>query len=163
MRPLSETEFSYLWENKEDMNPAEAPELVEALSRSQPDMLNYLMATGGDILEQSEREVLFYMGVLLWYVIDTLGFNIPLIQLETLVENENKNFEMLEYLAGEPETEFMATVQKIMDHYNQAELLRYIIEKIMEEPHRDVPVLEDHIGIMVIYLKTCIDCIDAVI
>jgi hypothetical protein len=163
VRPLSEIEVDFLWRQKEDMDPDEAGILVERMSNNQPNVLSYLLATGSDILDQPEREVIFYMGVLLWYVIDTLGFVIPEISLESLIETEEKNFTMLEYLAGEPESEFLETVGKIMDSYNQSELLRYIIDKIMEEPQGDVEISENHIGVMVIYLKTFIDCIDLVL
>ena len=162
MRTLTSDEIAPIWMAKEDMEPEEAPRLVERLERRQPNLLSYLLATGGDILEQEERSVVFFMGVLLWYVIDSLEIEVPEIPLEMLVSTEEKNFEMLEYLAGEPDSEFMSTVEKIMDQYNQSDLLHYIIGKIMEEPEKDVQVSENHIGVMAIYLKTVIDCIDTI-
>ena len=69
---------------------------------------------------------------------------------------------MMEYLAGEPESEFTDTVEKIMETYSQSELLRFIIEKLMEEPEKGVELREDTIGMIVLYLKTIIDCIDTV-
>ena len=160
MRSLVVEEIDPLWRNKEEMEPEDSPRLVELLERKQPNVLSYLLATGGDILEREERMVVFFMGVLLWYVIDSLEIKVPEIPLESLVETEAKNFEMLEYLAGEPDSEFMSTVEKIMAHYNQSPLLQYIIGKIMEEPQKDMLVSESHIGVMAIYLKTVIDCID---
>jgi hypothetical protein len=162
MRSLTVEEIDPIWMSKEDMDPEEAPRLVEHLERKQPNLLSYLLATGGDILEQEERSVIFFMGVLMWYVIDSLEIAVPEVPLETLVETEEKNFEMLEYLAGEPDSEFMKTVEKIMEHYNQSDLLHYIIQKIMQEPEKDVEISENHIGVMAIYLKTVIDCIDAI-
>lgn len=162
LRQLTTEEIAPLWESRENMEPEDAPELVERLERRQPNVLSYLLATGGDILEQEERAVVFYMGVLLWYVIDSLKIVVPELTLESLVTSEEKNFEMLEYLAGEPDAEFMVTVEKIMGQYNQAILLKYIIEKLLIEPQRDIDITEGHIGIMAIYLKTVIDCIDAV-
>ena len=161
MRPLTVEEIDPLWQSKEDMEPEEAPGLVERLERRQPNMLSYLLATGSDILEQEERAVVFFMGVLLWYVVDSLEIEVPELSLEMLVATEEKNFEMLEYLAGEPDSEFVDTVAKIMANYNQSDLLQYIIGKILQEPQKDVEVTENHVGVIAIYLKTIIDCIDA--
>ena len=35
------------------------------------------------------------------------------------------------------------------------------IEQIMEEPKKDIEIIDNHIGMIVIYLKTFIDCIDS--
>ena len=160
MRQLTYDEIDALWREKADMEPEEAPYLVERMGQQQPYVVSYLLATGNEILIPSEREVVFYMGVLIWYVIDSLKITVPEISVDQLMEIENKNYQMLEYLAGEPDSEFMETVGKIMDHYNQSVLLRYVIEQIMEEPEKSIKIIDNHIGIMVIYLKTFIDCID---
>ena len=161
MRQLTYDEIDALWRDKADMEPEEAPQLVEKMGQQQPNALSYLLATGNEILIPSEREVVFFMGVLVWYVIDSLKIILPEITLDQLLETENKNYKMLEYLAGEPDSEFLETVDKIMEHYNQSVLLRYVIERIMEEPEKDIEIIDNHIGIMVIYLKTLIDCIDS--
>ncbi|MBN1761249.1 MAG: hypothetical protein JW863_23190 [Chitinispirillaceae bacterium] len=162
MRPLTVEEIDPLWQSKENMEPEDAPGLVERLERRQPNILSYLLATGSDILEQEERAMVFFMGVLLWHVIDSLQIEVPELTLEMLVETEAKNFEMLEYLAGEPDSEFMDTVEKIMANYNQSDLLQYIIGKILQEPQKDVEITENHVGVIAIYLKTVIDCFDTI-
>ncbi len=141
----------------------EVPQLVEKMGIEQPNALSFLLAAGTETLSPDEHEVVFFIGVMLWHVIDTLGITISEIPMDLLYSNEEKNYRMLEYLAGEPETEFMATVSKIMEHYNQSVLLRYVIDAIIEEQDNEIEINENHIGIMVIYLKTFIDCLDAVI
>jgi hypothetical protein len=69
---------------------------------------------------------------------------------------------MLEYLAGEPESDFLDTVEKIIGKYNQQVLLKYIIDRLMDEPQRGAEIREDNIGMLVIYLKTLIDCVDLI-
>ncbi len=163
LRPLTYDEIDKIWQEKADLEPKEVPELIENMGNKQPYVLSYLLATGNEILVPSEREVVFFMGVLIWYVIDSLKIKLDEIPIEQLLENEEKNYEMLEYLAGEPDSEFMETVSKIMEHYNQSVFLRYIIEQIMNEPKKEIEIIENHIGMMVIYLKTFIDCIDSLI
>lgn len=101
------------------------------------------------------------MGMMVWYIAEKTGEVIPEISAELLEEKEKVNIKMLEYLAGEPEAEFFETVETIMSKYRQAELLRYIIDKLMEEPQKGVAIHEDNMGIIVMYLKTIIDCIDS--
>lgn len=161
MRPLTYHEIDTLWQNKADMELEEAPQLVEKMGKAQPYALSYLLAAGNDLLVQSEREVIFFMGVLIWHVIDFLDIVLPEISLDHLLENEEKNYQMLEYLAGEPDSEFMKTVEKIMTHYNQSVFLKYVIERVMEEPKKDIEIVDNHLGMIVIYLKTFIDCIDS--
>lgn len=162
MRKLTFEEIDSLWSAKADMELEEAPQLVEKMGEAQPYALSYLLAIDNEILQHSEREIVFFMGILIWYVIDSLNITVPELTIDHLLEIEEKNFQMLEYLAGEPDEEFMETVGKIMEKYNQPVLLRYVIDRIMEEPEKDIEINQNHIGMMVIYLKTFIDCIDVV-
>ena len=92
MRQLTYDEIDALWRDKADMEPEEAPQLVEKMGQQQPNALSYLLATGNEILIPSEREVVFFMGVLVWYVIDSLKIILPEITLDQLLETENKNY-----------------------------------------------------------------------
>lgn len=161
MQSLTFDEIDSHWEEMAAIDPDEVPVLMRNIGKLQPHVVSYLLGINDDILSDPEREMVFYLGVVIWRILDRLGFRHDEISLETLLEKEEKNFSMLEYLAGEPDAEFTGTVGRIMDNYNQSELLRYIIDRIMEEPLNDTEVVNDHIGIMVIYLKTFIDCFDA--
>lgn len=164
MRQLTTNEIDELWQRKADMELEEAPELVEEMGSAQPAALSYLLAIGDDIITEAERQVTFFMGVLVWYVVQqSAGTPIREITPEELSEHEENNFNMLEYLAGESDAEFMTTVEKIMDKYNQRPLLQYVIERIMEEPEKEIELYDNHVGMMVIYLKTFIDCLDRAI
>jgi hypothetical protein len=149
------------WDDQGSIPPSEIPALVDTLSKKQPYLLAYLMASGNDIFNEDEREALLFMGVMIWKIAED-SKSLPRISGNLLEKWEKKNIEMMEYLAGEPESEFTDTVEKIMETYSQSELLRFIIEKLMEEPEKGVELREDTIGMIVLYLKTIIDCIDTV-
>jgi hypothetical protein len=163
LRSLTYDEIDTLWQQKADMELEDAPRLVEELAAAQPSVLNYFLAIGDNLLSNSERQIIFFMGVLIWYVINQLEDTIPEISLDQLLENEEKNLRMLEYLAGEPDGEFLVTVEKIMDTYEQSTLLIYVIERILEEPEKNIEIIDDHVGMMVIYLKSFIDSITTVV
>jgi len=151
------------WNSMEDLDPDTIPALVDDLGHKQPFLLSYLMATGHDILSEQEREALLFMGVMIWQILNGIYRNIAIISGDNLDTREYKNIQMLEYLAGESESDFLDTVERIMSKYNQPGLLRFIISKLNEEPDRGIELSDDNMGMIVIYLKTVIDCFDEII
>jgi hypothetical protein len=100
---------------------------------------------------------------MIWHIVSDAVSKIPEISGDVLEDCEEKNIAMLEYLAGEPESDFFDTVETIMTKYPQAQLLRYIIDRLLEEPEKGINLNADNVGMMVIYLKTIIDCIDSAV
>lgn len=149
------------WRELEKLDLDDAPALIDNLGKEQPYMLTYLMATGNDILTQPERETLLFMGVMVWQIVSKSISKYPEIDITMLYDKETKNLSMLEYLAGEPETDFLDTVELIMTNYHQAELLQYTIDQLLEQPEKGVELSDENIGMIVIYLKTIIDCLDS--
>jgi hypothetical protein len=80
---------------------------------------------------------------------------------EILDKAEQRNLKMIEYLQGEAKTGFEKAVIKMISSYKQHEVLRYVVEAIMEE-NEEAPVIRDEYkGILMMDLKTVIDCFDA--
>jgi len=142
------------------MSPQEMPKLINLMSREQPFILTYLMAIDNAILNQDERELLFYLGVVVWQIMSQGSTPLPKVTQETLDEVEESNTKMLEYLEGESETSFIETVETIVKNYNQPEVLRYVIEALMEESDEESLIRDEYKGMMMINLKTVIDCFD---
>jgi hypothetical protein len=163
LRTISYDEIDLQWISLTEMSLDDIPAVVNELGQVQPYILTYLMATGSDILDDEEREILLFMGLMVWKLVISQVNSIPEISGEELSECEEKNLNMLEYLAGEPEEEFFITVEKIMNKYHQSEMLRYCIDRIMEEPESENIKENDNIGMIVIYLKSVIDCLDSAV
>jgi hypothetical protein len=68
---------------------------------------------------------------------------------------------MAEYLQGETEKGFVATTTRIINSYGQPEVLRYVVEALMEEPEEHCLIRDENKGIMLLDLKTVIDCFDS--
>lgn len=163
MIPLTLDEIELLWQEMSAMEREDAPQLIEMMKMSQPDALTYLLAAGEDLLNHEERELIFFMGVLIWRVVTKLRSSIPTITMTQIIEFEAKNITMLEYLDGEPDGDFFSTVEAIMAGYNQSELLRYVMKRLVEENDASGKSNNDHSGIIVIFLKTLIDCLDVTV
>ncbi|PIV63578.1 MAG: hypothetical protein COZ37_06755 [bacterium (Candidatus Ratteibacteria) CG_4_10_14_3_um_filter_41_18] len=160
MNPISSDIVEKTWKRAGGMSPQEAPKMINLMGKQQPLVLAYLMAVGGDTLNQDERELLLYIGVVVWQIMSQGTTPLPKITEKTLDKVEGPNMKMLEYLESETETGFIETVKRIVKNYHQPEVLRYVLEALMEEREEGCLIRDKNKGIIVIYLKTVIDCFD---
>ena len=157
MNAISSEIVEKTWKEMGGRSPEKASEMVKRMDLEQPVILAYLMAMGSDVLNQSEREVLLYLGIVVWQIMCQMDTPLPKITKETLDKMEDSNMDMLEYLEEESDCDFIDTTGKILDNYSQPEVLKYVIEALME-PDEDCLIRDESKGIMMIYLKTVIDC-----
>lgn len=61
---------------------------------------------------------------------------------------------------GEIEGGFIEATRTIINNYGQPEVLRYIVEALMEEPEEGCLIRDENKGIMLLDLKAVIDCFD---
>jgi hypothetical protein len=65
----------------------------------------------------------------------------------------------LEIVRREAMAQAQATTA-IINNYGPPEVLRYVIEALMEEPEEGYLIRDENKGIMLLDLKTVIDCLD---
>lgn len=161
MIPLSLELINDRWKLIENMSLEEVPDLITDLGQSQPYILTYLIATGSDILNEKEREMLLFLGIMVWNISKHQISEQAEISSDELFHFERKNILMLEYLSGEPENDFLSTAEKIMSRYHQHSLLKYIIDILMEDSREEhCEIRKENVGIIAIYIKSLIDCFD---
>jgi len=146
------------WKRVGGMNPSELNKLIILMRKKQPSVLAYLMAVEHDLLNQDERELILYLGVLVWQIMSQGNKPLPKITEDTLFEMDDSNKKMLEYLMDQSETGFNEVVETMSKNYNQQNVLKYVIEALFEEPEEDCNIREENMGIIFISLKTIIDC-----
>ena len=149
------------WQRIAGQSAKDAQKLVNRMSKEQPVVLAYLMAVDNDIFNQGEREVLLFLGVVVWQIMLQGNRPLPMVTEKILDEAEAGNLKMAEYLRGETEAGFEEASRKIIGSYKQPEVLRYVVEAIMEDTEESSPIREENKGIMFLDLKTVIDCFDA--
>jgi hypothetical protein len=143
-----------------EMPPEQGPKLMQQMSQEQPLILTYLLAVDEDAFNQDERELLLYVGVVIWKIMSRGETPIPEITEKILDAAEDKNIIILENLQGESDGDFLQVIAAMLENYNQVEVLRYVVEALFEDDEDDVDIREDNIGLMFIDLKTVIDCFD---
>jgi len=160
MNTISADIVERTWRDMSTMSPENFPEVIRKFSKEQPFILTYLMALGESVFNEDERELLLYLGVVVWRMMSRGNKPLPKVTEQMIDEAEQKNVEMLRYLEGESETGFTETTATVMGNYNQPEVLRYVVEALMEDDDEDIVIRDEYLGIMMIYLKTIIDCLD---
>ena len=143
------------------LQPADTPPVIKAMSMEQPVLFAYLMAIGKGDFDQSEQELILDLGVTIWQIMKQGAESLSPLAQETLSRVEKRNLAMLQYLQSEPESEFENTVKLVFQHYNQPEVLRYVLDAIMEESPGKTPVSDENKGLVLYYLKNLIDALDA--
>ena len=158
IKPIPLEVVERTWKKISKMPLGESPKLINLMRKQQSVVLAYLLAAGHKTLNQDEQELLLYMGIVVWQIM-LQGSN-PLIKAtkSALDEAEKANIKMLEYLEGEPEADFIETSKKIISNYPQPEILRYVAEALTEETEEDSVITDEGKGIIMVYLKTVIDC-----
>ena len=160
MKPIPADVVEKTWKKVGGMSPQDAPELIDRMTKQQPLILAYLMGIGGDLFNQDEREVFVYAGIVIWQIMSQGETPLPEVTEEMIDEAEESNEKMLDYLEDESEIGIEEAVKDLLDNYNQKEVLRYALETIMEEPEEGCLIRDKNKGMMMIYLKTVIDCFD---
>lgn len=158
MDPIPLKIIEKTWKKMSTMSWQEITELTNLMRKQQPFVLAYLLAAGHEIFNQDEREQLLYLGVVIWQIMSQGSKPLTKITGDTLDGVEKANIEMLEYLAGESETDFMDTLRQVVNNYPQPEVLKYVVEALVEEPEEGSLIREENKGYILIYLKTIIDC-----
>jgi hypothetical protein len=161
MNPIPSEVVEKTWKRVGSMSPLQGQKMINEMSKQQPVILAYLLAAGDDLLNQDERELLLYLGVVVWQIM-IQGNNAPLPKVteKALDKAERKNMKMLERFAGKAFDQMEKGVEAMFRNYNQREVLKYVVEALMEDPEEGCFIREENKGIMMVFLKTVIDCFD---
>lgn len=149
-----------VWTKMASLTLSGCQKLSQRMSQEQPLILAYLMAVDHDILNRDERELLVYLGMTVWQMMSQGPQRLRQVTEKVLNKAEAANIKMDEYLEGETGEGFLSTTRTILDNYQQPEVLRYVVEALMEEPEEGCIIRDVNRGALFLDLKTVIDCFD---
>ena len=158
MQPISADIVEATWKRIAGMSPMDAAKLSRQMHKHHPFILAYLLAVGGNTLNKAERELLVYMGIVVWQIMLKGNTELPRVSEKDLEKAEESNMRMLDYMIGELGSDFIDTTKKLMENYAQPEVFWYVIEALVED--EEGLVRKGNEGMMAIYLKTVIDCLN---
>ncbi|MEM6261642.1 MAG: hypothetical protein AAGI38_03970 [Bacteroidota bacterium] len=161
MNTISELLVDQTWQEISQMSETELPGLISEMSDDQPLLLVYLMTVGEEILDEEEQELLLYLGVVVWKMMSKGEQQMGEVTEPLLDKVEQENSKMVEYLEGESEHSLADTVLNILGGYNQAAIFKYLVEAIVEAVDAG-EIRVESAGILALYLKIHLDCLDQV-
>jgi hypothetical protein len=157
---ISAETVTRVWQDMAQVSADEAPRFVQQMEEEQPAVMVYLLAVGEALFNQHEQEIIFYLGMVVWQVMKQGQRRLRKVTEERLDQAEEANLDFLERLSASPEADFESAIQAMMDTYPEPEVLRYIVEAIMEDEDydpEDPPIREEYRGMAFVHLKTVLD------
>jgi len=142
------------------MTEQEAYRLSFDFQNDQPLLMSYLTAVDRDILNQEERELLFYLGAVSWKIMSSEPQHPPGSDEDRLLSIEAANQKMADSLRLSGAVKFADVVKQLLKDCRQPEVLRYIIAALMDEDNSENSVRDENLGIIILDLKTVIEYLD---
>ncbi|MEK7729735.1 MAG: hypothetical protein AAB354_15115 [candidate division KSB1 bacterium] len=133
MQTISEEVVERTWKKMSDLPFEKMPKLIDAMQKEQPVLVAFLMGMSHDDLNLAERELQFYLGAVVWQIMrqgTPAPKRVPEKRIDELIERTEK---MAEYLMGESDVEMVNSSLKIYENHNQRNVLRYVVEALVEE------------------------------
>jgi hypothetical protein len=121
------------WQRMADTPVEQAQVVIDELEQEQPVIMVYLLALDDYPFNQTEREIIFYFGAVLWEVMKQGEGSMAMVTEEIVSKVEDENFQFLELLANDTEADFMSATRTLIDSYAEPEVLRYLVEALMED------------------------------
>jgi len=131
------------------------------MTAEQPVVLAYLLAVDHDFLNQDERELLLYLGVAVWRMMCRGGCRSATVTEELLDRVERRKEKELKRLVGQGPEALDRAPRDLLIRSRQPELLRYVVEALMEEDEPGCAIRPDARGLMALRLMTVIEALDS--
>jgi hypothetical protein len=162
MQTISEATVERTWKKMAQLTDAGLQQVVERMEKEQPEIMAFLMAADYDTFNQDERELVFYLGMVVWEIMRQGSPRPPQVSEERLYQLVERTDQMVESLMGESEGDFVAVATQVFKNHNQLYVLRYIVEALfeMEEDDEDTEVRDDMKGLIFLNLKTMVEALD---
>lgn len=161
MQPVNARTVEATWKEMSCASRRDAQQWIEEMEAEQPVVLAYLLAVDYDFLNQHERELLLYLGVAVWRMMCRGGCRPPTVTEQLLDSIERRKVKELERLVGKGSRVLARASRDLVSRSRQPELLRYVVEALMEEDEPGCAIRPDAKGLMMISLLTVIEALDS--
>lgn len=158
---ISAEAVTQTWQRMSAMPEHQAPKMVDLMSKEQPVVLAYLLAMSEDeSFDEYESHLVFYTGMVVWQIMKQSSKRLRKVTEAKLEEAEKANEQFLERLSSDTDADFFSATKQMLADYPEPEVLRYVIEALMEEEGYDAdepPIREENLGLAFLNLKIVLD------
>jgi hypothetical protein len=157
--PVSQALVTQVWQEIASMPTDAAPALIERMQDEQPALLAYLLALEAYDLPQEEFEVILYLGIAIWQMMKRGHPRLMRASIKKIEQAEEENTKTLDFMEEDTEGDFLSATLGPLEAYPEPEVLRYIVEALMEPDPEDVALSDEAVGIAFLHLKTALDAL----
>lgn len=163
MKPISEEIVKKTWKEFGNLSPEEAEKETENISKSQPNLLAFMMEFTQELSQEVKELAIFLFYVLYRMFEKSSETKINKISAEETITCYEKNEHLIQSLEGVHE-KFLERIAGIQLS-GQPYIMKYVVESLTEAPDDDDPVslTEEDIGYLFLLLKTVVDLLDQTI
>jgi hypothetical protein len=157
---ISAETVTQVWQQMAVTPISEVPELIQEMKEEQPVVLVYLLSLEDLPFTQHEHQIVFYIGIVVWQMMKQSNRRLHKVTHKKLTRAEEENYDFLELLASDTDADFMSATQSMLEKHPEPEVLRYIVEAIMEEEDRDPddpPIRDEYTGLAFVHLKILLE------
>lgn len=160
--PISFETVTEVWQGMCLSDDADAKDYTQQMSKEQPILQYYLLDLEGLPFNPNEGEIIHYVGLVTWQIMKRGKRRLRKVRIRDLEKAEDANLEFMEILASDTEADFYSAVWSMIEGYPEPEVLRYVVEAIMEEDKEDseeIPIREEYRGLAFLHLKVLLDAL----
>jgi hypothetical protein len=159
MKPISTESVEQTAQRIGNLSVRQGEQLTQKFMEEQPLVMAYLTAVDNDLLNEEEREWLFFLGTAVWQMMAQGDARLPQVTEQIVEQVETANQRTFETLADGSDEDTRAAMEKLLRDYNQSAVLKYVITALMESAQEE-GIRQDNLGVLMLDLKTVIDCLD---
>lgn len=153
---ISEEIVTQTWQRVAGSSPGQVQRYMTQMSQEQPAILAYLLTLDGDPFNQNEMGYILFIAVVVWQAMKQSPQGLRSVPVEAVEQADEANFAFLERFLSASETDFETAIVKMLAEYPEPEVLRYIVEALMEEDEEE-PFRDEYRGLAFVCLKTVLD------
>ena len=157
---ISEKIVTQTWQGMNLMSESNAPLLIDQMRQEQPVIMAYLLTASDESFDLDEGQAVFFIGTVVWQIVRKGNPHLRKVSEKLLEQIIDANEAQLEKLAEDPEADLVMAAHTSTDGYPEPEVLRYIVEALME-PDEEVEFSEEGGGLAFIILKNVLDALIA--
>jgi hypothetical protein len=142
----------------DSMDEKSTVKFAERMLKEQPDLVAFLLAIDDDILNQDERELLYYLGSSIWAIMSEGKLRLPRITNELLIKADEANVNWLESIDRKKSVSMKKLVERMLLDYPQPVLLGFAVMVLAEENGEECNIRDESRSVILLDVKTVIDC-----
>lgn len=139
-----------------DENEALSEQKMEEFSENQPFLLSFLLSESFNILDETEKSLLFYLALVIYSACSEIHSEMDTIELDAIENADENNWTLVDQHK-------FKTLKEIADFffqdYPQEDLLAFVEDSLIDDEENDTPISNIGRNVIFVSMKSFIDCL----